>query len=181
MRRKRGCYRIPRHTVVQPLDQSIRLIPLTQGQNAIVDADDFEWLSQFNWFAMWSPDPKTFYAARCTRKNKVQTRFLMHREICKCNEGEECDHRNFNGLDNRKENLRPCTKTQNGRNRRTRADNTSGYVGVHKHKTRWVARISCEGNRKFIGGFSSAEDAARAYDKAAIIYHGEFAHLNFPL
>jgi hypothetical protein len=177
--------RVKRHTICQPLDQSYRLIPLTQGENAIVDAEDFEWLSQWNWYANWSPGTKSFYACRSPGSRKYGTvEFIkMHRVIMKCGEGEEVDHRNHNTLDNRKPNLRKCTPKQNAFNRRCHRESYSGFKGVtfDKRRNRWYTYIRPSGKQIFGGSFGSAKEAAKAYDDLARIHFGEFAHLNFPL
>lgn len=173
--------RMKRHAVTQPSDPSYRLIPLTQGQNAIVDAADFEWLSQWNWCAMWNAGGKTFYARRkILGKN---TTIAMHSVILECLSSEEVDHWNHNTLDNRRGNLRKCTSRQNKFNQRLKNTNASGYKGVswHKGDRRWRARIRIEGRAKFLGNFISPQDAARAYDEAAKKVQGEFAVLNASL
>lgn len=180
-RSKRGPYRMPRHEVIQPLDPSYRLIPLTQGQNAIVDAEDFEWLSKWNWIAKWDECSKTFYA---TRRKTVddKTHPSMHRVILRCGKGEEGDHRNHNGLDNRRKNLRKCSRSQNRSNSGRQSDNTSGYKGVtfHKRIKKWMTQIIKDGKRIYLGYFTTPEQAAKVYDEAAKKYHGEFAYSNFP-
>jgi len=90
------------------------------------------------------------------------------------------DHRNGNGLDNRRANLRPATKSQNGANRLIAASNKSGFKGVDLKKGRWRAQIKVVGSKIHLGYFDLAEEAARAYDMAAIEAFGEFATLNFP-
>ena len=93
------------------------------------------------------------------------------------------DHKNHNGLDNRRENLRPATHTQNQQNTRPRVIvGTSRYKGVcwSKRERKWRAVIKFAGVQRHLGYFADEEDAARAYDAAARKYHGEFACLNFP-
>src|ERR1700719_1891410 len=124
--------RVVRHAVTQPSDQSYRLIPLTQGQNAIVDAADYEWLNQWNWFADWSEPTKSFYARRHKKTEDGHYPIVrMSREILKCGPGEEPDHKNHDTLDNRRENLRLSTHSQNCCNKRISPKNTSGFIGVH--------------------------------------------------
>ncbi len=184
MRSKRGPYRVRRHEVIQPPDKSYRLIPLTQGQNAIVDAEDFEWLSHWNWCAGWDGASKTFYAQRGIRKKGKTKIIKMHREILQCRHGEFCDHANHNGLDNRKANLRKCTNAENARNARPKKSNRTGFKGVliaARCKFRkYTADITFERQRHLLGYFRSAEEAAHAYDEAAKKFHGRFAFLNFP-
>lgn len=107
--------RVKRHTIIQPPDQSIRLIPLTQGQNAIVDSTNYEWLNQWNWTAKKRLD--TFYARRYETQNGKRVTVYMHRLITGIN-SPETDHRNGNGLDNRRWNLLPCSRSRNQSNRR---------------------------------------------------------------
>lgn len=170
--------RVYRHEVVQPLDQSYRLIPLTQGQSALVDTTDYEFLMQWNWSALWEPDSQTFYAIRGARPQ-----IRMHRGIVRCDITREIDHINHNGLDNRRENLRVCSHAQNKRNSRKQRDNTSGYKGVsfYKKNSRWMAYITFNGNRIHLGYFSTDIEAARAYDTAALKHFGLFAYLNLPI
>jgi hypothetical protein len=168
--------RMKRHAVTQPQDPSYRLIPLTQGQNAIVNTSDYKWLNQWNWCAQWSPHTKSFYAVRRESGRII----LMHRQILKCKR-HEGDHRNHNSLDNRRLNLRKASRSQNGSNLRMRKDNTSGYRGViwNKPLEKWVAQIKVGSRNIYLGLFLSAKEAARVRDQAAIKYQGSFASLNF--
>lgn len=90
------------------------------------------------------------------------------------------DHRNGDGLDNRRENLRIATQAQNLMNRGCPSNNTSGFKGVTRKRDKWAAECRAGGAKKRIAGFATAEQAARAYDAMAIEMHGEFAWLNFP-
>jgi len=153
-----------------------RLIFLTQGKFAIVDAEDYDWLSQNKWYAAKSRE--TFYAYRYSNGTIIS----MHRQIMRAPKGVMCDHRNHNGLDNRKSNLRLCASAQNQYNKRAKKDCSSRYKGVilRSDCKRWRARIGFNGKRIHVGDFTNEMDAAMAYDDKAIELFGEFAYLNFP-
>ncbi len=112
----------------------------------------------------------------------------MHKIILQT-KAKRVDHRDHNTLDNRRGNLRPCDDIRSSQNRGLRRDNKSGFKGVVLMKwrnkvkpdqRRWVANITNNKRAIYLGCFTSARDAAKAYDKAAKKYHGEFARLNFP-
>jgi hypothetical protein len=153
-----------------------RLIPLTRGQFAIVDAEDYPRLSKYIWFAEGRPG--SFYAVRKENGKSIK----MHREILNAPDHLVVDHIDHNGLNNRKSNLRLCTFAENCRNLRNSRHKTSKYKGVcwNKKLKKWAAAISCNNKTYHLGYFQDEIEAAKAYDKAARIYHGEFAALNFP-
>jgi hypothetical protein len=160
---------------------AFRRIPLTQGKYAIVDPEDFERLNKHKWYA--AKDSRTFYA---TRKKRIGKKFVslgMHRQILNPPDHLMVDHINHNGLDNRKANLRLATCAQNSYNRRQfRKNKSSKFIGVSwKEWTKKWAVIICYKRKNIIVGYFEDEiQAAKAYDKAAKKYHGEFASLNFP-
>src|SRR5258708_31028872 len=121
-----------------------KIIQLTQNQTSIIDDEDFEKINQFNWYY-----GKNSYATRDIKINKKRKSILLHREIINCLDNQMVDHINGNTLDNRKENLRICTKSQNGMNRGKQKNNTSGYKGVHFYKAnkKWQAYISYNSKR----------------------------------
>jgi hypothetical protein len=172
---------VKRHAVIQPLDQSYRLIPLTQGQNSIVDAKDFERLSLRNWYAVWSPHTKSFYAATNISLSDGKQRMIqMTTEVLGLEPGIEVDHRNHDTLDNRRQNLRESEGSQNAYNRRKRHDNTSGYIGVSwvERLKKWRVLVRSDGRRVSGGCFTLLEEAVEIRDKIAKELHGEFASLN---
>jgi len=104
----------------------------------------------------------------------------LHRVIAKAQDSQYVDHIDGDGLNNRKSNLRLCNSSENGKNTKRPSNNRSGYKGVHWHKgaKMWRAQIRADDKRIHIGYFKDKVDAAIAYNKAALIYHGNFAALN---
>jgi hypothetical protein len=158
-------------------------IPLTQGKVTLVDDEDYERLSQYKWFAQKAQ--YTFYAIRRKRVNGKWTHVRMHRIILGLihGDGKDIDHRNRNGLDNQKNNLRLASPSLNGLNRKIHSNNTSGYRGV-SYKSRdniWVATIKFNKMMIYCGCFHDPITAAKAYDHASIEHWKENAILNFPL
>lgn len=159
----------------------MKYIKLSQGSfsNPIrrikVDDSDFERINHYKW-NICSPNKDHLYARAWISGKEV----LVHRLIMNAPKGSMIDHKNMDTLDNRKENLRFCSYSQNAMNCKMNRDNTSGLRGVcwDKHHNRWVARIRSENKSHYLGHFLDINDAAVAYNKAAITYHGKFAQLN---
>lgn len=149
-------------------------IPLSQGQHSIVDKEDYAAMSNRTWVAAWNPSAKGFYAVSTSGG---QTTY-MHRAILGVTDPRvKVDHRNHNTLDNRRQNLRACTQSQNCANRRgPQLNGTSGYRGVswNKREARWTARIGVNGRRINLGYFSTVPAAAAAYRAANKKHHGDF-------
>jgi AP2 domain/HNH endonuclease len=161
--------------------QPYRKIRLTEGKYTIVDPQDFYWLNNLDW--VYKKGSKSFYAVRFDNDYADgPTIVAMHREILKPPKGLLVDHRNQNGLDNQRSNLRIATRSENNINVPKRKNTTSRFMGVSltNGRKRWVANINHQNKRICLGRFYNEEEAAKAYDVAARKYHGEFARLNFP-
>ena len=146
-------------------------IELTRGYVAQVDDQDYAALTEYQWQA-WVGS-RTVYAIRSGH-------IKMHRVIMGARPGLEVDHADGDGLNNRKENLRLCTRSENARNQR-KTRGASQFKGVSRHHGRWQAKILGPGSTRVHLGYHDIEaDAARAYDDAAREHFGEFACTNFP-
>jgi hypothetical protein len=151
-------------------------IPLTRGLVALVDDADFDLVVVAGkWCA--KPDHHTFYARRTPQRDGKQRTVLMHTFITGWG---FVDHRNGDGLDNRRSNLRPADNAKNQMNQAMRSNNTSGFKGVSRHRLKWRAEITLGGTRIGLGSFATPQEAARAYDAAAVELFGEYARPNFP-
>ena len=168
----------------KPPNDQIRYIPLTRGLYAIVDAQDYEKLSQYKWHAQSDEGRKTVYAARtisCRENGRRRSRaVLMHREIMKTLKGMVVDHINGNGINNRRCNMRNCTQFQNTHNCRPRKGGKSRFIGVDPHRDKWRARVCYKGRKHHVGLFDDEVEAAKARDRKAVELFGQFARLNFP-
>lgn len=149
---------------------------------ALVDDEDFERLNKLKWFIQTGD--KTNYAIRNIPmvNYKRGGTMLMHREIMQTPKGMEIDHKDGNGLNNQKSNLRNCTGQQNAANKRIGIVNKSGYLGVSWDKERklWRATTSFGDKQVWVGRYSDIIQAAKARDLKAKELFGEFAALNFP-
>lgn len=156
----------------------MKQIQLTQGKVALVDDVDYERLNQHRWCAKKSG--ATWYAVRMVGKDGKQMTLYMHREILGLTANIETDHKDGDGLNNQRHNLRLATTAQNQRNQK-KQKGTSQYKGVYWYqgKTKWCAQIWIAKKRVSLGIFLSEIDAAKAYDNAAIKHFGEFARTNF--
>jgi len=155
----------------------MKLLPLVGGLFAQVDTHWFDYLMQWNWYAQ--KGRHTYYVMRIETIDKKSKKIYMHRIIMATPPDLLVDHQDGNGLNCLEENMRNCSKSQNGMNRITMRG-ASQFLGVWCRRGGFEAEIKVDGKKKRLGHFKIEEDAARAYDKAAKQFHKEFAHLNFP-
>ena len=154
---------------------SMKQIELTQGKVALVDDCDFEWLNQWRWYPK-----RTTYGGFAAQRSETKTNktILMHRIIMNTPQGMDTDHINHDTLDNRRLNLRICTRSQNNHNRSRQRGNYKG-VSFDKSTRKWRVNVWVEGTRYEVGYFEDEIEAAKAYDKKAKELVGEFVQLNF--
>lgn len=153
---------------------------------ALISDEDAD-LAKLNWKASMSPS-KILYAIRqvAAQNERKQTNLRLHRIIMERVLGrelvqdEDIDHVNGNGLDNRRENLRLATRSENCANRGKQSNNKSGYKGVHwnNEKQKWVAFIGFKRKKFYLGQYDTPEEAYEAYCEKAIELHGKFVRLS---
>lgn len=155
---------------------SVIEIPLRNSDLvALIDVGDVERVQGHSWGAwQYRSAGKLFVYAGAVIDGKS---VLMHRLLVDAPEGLLVDHKNHNTLDNRRSNLRACTRSQNQRNRRLNANSTTGVKGVRFDRSsgRYIAEIRTGGERLHLGRFVDLDTAAEAYRRAAEQFHGEFA------
>lgn len=148
-------------------------VKLTRGYEAIIDAASIPDVAGVNWYALVTRG--MVYAVRSDRSRTI----LMHRHIARTPDGLQTDHVNGDGLDNRLENLRHATASENQHNKTAYANNTSGYKGVSwkSAASKWQAVIKVYGKQIHIGVYADPADAGIAYREAAERFHGRFARV----
>lgn len=158
----------------------MKTIELGGGFQTFIDDEDHEELIKYRWRTHRN-GRNSFYAAWTTTRDGMGVRVFMHKFLMGAGRGQEVDHINRNGLDNRKENLRLCTRSQNNINvikKRRRLYEGPRGVNWHKDRKMWRARIKKDGREYALGYFHSVIEASAAYDRAAKELHGDFAILN---
>ena len=150
-------------------------IKLTRGKWAIIDAGDYIKVSKYRWYA--HTQYEIWYACMGQYSGDKHSTVGMHKLICPTS--LHVDHRNGNGLDNRRKNLRPATHAENQQNAHIRSDNTSGCKGVYyaSKESKWKAQIRINGARIRLGTFATKQEAKAAYDLAALNNFGEFSRI----
>lgn len=164
------------------MDDDVIRIPLRARDGsvrawAIVDREDAD-LAELRWYALTSSTSDHVYA--CKYPGTLMHRIILSRILDgDLHRAVLVDHRNGDGLDNRRSNLRPANRSQNGANRSSTPNTSSVYLGVCRHKNGgWQVSASYNGARRYIGYFASETEAAIAYNKFAIEHHGEYSRLN---
>jgi len=163
-------------------ENGVALITVPSGETVLLDPEDVGLLSGVALLVCY-PRGRAQVVTRPTTvegRRAFRSRTTLARSLVRVEPGQEVDHANGNPLDNRKRNLRVCSRVQNASNIKRRKDNSSGYKGVSfmASRRRWRARISVARREHHLGLFDTAEEAAHAYNKAAVAMHGEFARLN---
>ncbi len=153
-------------------------IELSRGYHTLIDNEDYEEISKYSWHVC--PANGKIYVSRSdysTGKHRTQK---LHRQLLRCPKDLVVDHINGDPLDNRRCNIRVCTRRQNARNLLPKLGNTSKYKGVHWYKIDkiWRAQIKLDTGNKYLGKFKEELEAAKAYNEAAVLHYGEFARLN---
>jgi hypothetical protein len=160
----------------------MKTINLSQGQVALVDDWNYEWLNQWKWYARKDKNGN-YYAQRNPGPRGAKV-ILMHRLIMQTPNDKEVDHQDHNGLNCLESNMRNCTHKQNCANISGRKDAISTFIGVTYDKNRinkkWRAQIRLGNKNLRIGNYETETEAAIAHDDIAKLNHGEFANLNFP-
>lgn len=148
---------------------------LTQGLFTILDAKDYPKIRQYKWYARKTP--YTFYASTNVNNSGKRKTIQLHRAITDAPIGMEVDHKDRNGLNNTRANLRVCTKEENQHNASIRKDNTSGFKGIYwmKSSSAWAVSIQAYGKRIYCGIYKSKNEAILVRDKKIRELHKDFA------
>lgn len=166
-------YGTPRRRWTPIIDGEVAKIPLTQGEFAIIDLADLPLVAPYAWRV--ERGPRTSYAVSTVRRQHLS----MHRLIAAPPRELDVDHRDLNGLNNRRANFRPCTRGQNSQ-RRVSRKGASPFKGValHRHSGLFHATINVDGRQISLGYHPTERACAEAYDAGAVTHFGEFALTN---
>lgn len=160
---------------------AVKKIPLTQGLYARVGAQDYAWIGQWKWTADRRKHYDLWYAVRVIKREdgKWGKKIYMHRLILQALPGQEIDHKDNDGLNNTRKNLRFATRAENNHNTRMRISNTSGFKGVSwdKNMNLWQAKITIRRQQIHLGRYDSPQDAYAAYCQASKHYHKDFGRI----
>ena len=159
----------------------MKKIKLSQGFETLVDDEDYKYLKKMKWYVLIQPNGRKYAIANgwdFIKHKRFSIR--MHRVITKATKGKDVDHLNSNGLDNRKCNLRLCSRSENLGRKRVFIKKTSKFRGISydKNRDKWKARIRFNKKQVFIGRFSSENEAAEAYNYKSASLSKEYAILN---
>lgn len=150
-------------------------IPLTRGRVTVIDHEDYKKIKRYKWHYK-----DTGYAVSYSKGSAAERKQVrMHRLITKCPTRKEVDHIDGNKLNNCKENLRVCTRSQNMMNKGKPKKGSSRFKGVswHEKSGKWRARIKMNGLEMYLGIFESENEAFRVYREACLFHHKAFANI----
>lgn len=162
------------------IEGDVAFVTLSKGYVAVIDATDVPIVDGYNWCAKIDRRSdgtvRSVYAVRNSKHDGRNTLVHLHRVLLCAPEGLEVDHKDGDGLNNRRSNIRLASRRENQRNQRRNTSNSSGVKGVsfYKSRAKWHARIKRDGKRFHLGFFASLEEAASAYKQASAQMHGEF-------
>jgi hypothetical protein len=151
------------------------------NKEVIIDIEDWDKVRQYRWYCDYKNDGKTFYVRAGKWSNNKCKPVYLHRFILGCDDcNVDIDHKNGDGCNNKKENLRSCAHSENMGNQKLRVNNKSGHKGVfwRELNKKWSAQIKVNYKHIYLGLFCNKEDAAHAYNVAAVKYFGKFALIN---
>lgn len=155
------------------LDGTLAYVPLTRGMEAVIDAADVWLVERWNWTA--TAGEGRIYAARYTALHGKKFPVFMHRAIVWAPQGRDVDHRDLDGLNNRRSNLRLCTGQQNSWNTRALSRNRTGFKGVWEREGKFLACLKVDGRTLHLGTFDTPEEAHATYVEYADKHFGEFS------